>query len=291
MSWPSTVTPSHFLPLSDVRPVVLPGLPEVGLGVLGARTGRERLGVHRALDAPRDLLGSDRLAVLPRGVVADRERPLGVVVVGGAEVGGQVGDQHHLAGLGVAGVLRQRPVRQGLLDRVAGDGPAVGRVQRVRTGVAGQEDRDGPARRGTLDVGSGALTVRVLADLGGVGERPVGVRAAGVVARAATCGQRQQRGTGDERQWLPVLHVESLFLCTRGSTPDRGACVDDARRRWRTFPGNGPSACVGRLGRRWGRAGAWLGRPTGSGSADAVSWPNCDAGASKGRSTLRPFPE
>jgi hypothetical protein len=217
------------------------------------------LGVHRALDAPRDLLG---VTGLPSSHLAS-SRIVNFHSVkssfGVPEVGGQVGDQDHLAGLLVAGVLRQRPVRQRLLDRVAGDGPAVGRVHRVRTGVAGQVDRDGPARRGALDVGSGALTVRILADLGGIGERPVGVRVAGVVARAAACGQRQQRGTGDQRQWLPVLHVES------------SSCVHVGRHRSRRLHGRRPtpvadvpgertfSVCRptgAALGPRWGLAGA-----------------------------------
>ena len=61
--------------LAGVGAVVGLGAGEVLREVPGARTRRELLGVERATDAERDLVGSDRLAVLPRGVVTNGEGP------------------------------------------------------------------------------------------------------------------------------------------------------------------------------------------------------------------------
>ncbi len=201
--------------LLGVGAFVLARTEEVGLGVLGTRTGREVLGVHRTADAERDLFSGDRLAGLPRGVVTDRERPLREVLVGRAQVGREVRDQDHVAGLGVAHVLGQRAARERLLDRVAGHRPATRGVQVGGTGVARQQHRDLAAGFGALDLGCGALGVLVLGDVGRRGERVVCPGAFLFTARPATCGEGEQRGTGDQRQRLVPSHCPAFLICVR----------------------------------------------------------------------------
>ena len=125
---PSTGDAVVLRALVGVGALVLVAAQEVGLWSTPCRDRPGSvLGVHRALDAEGDLLGGDRVAVLPLGVVADRERPLGEVVVGRAEVGGQVGHQDHLAGLVVAGVLGQRAVVSACwIELPVTDQPSVG---------------------------------------------------------------------------------------------------------------------------------------------------------------------
>ena len=215
-SWPSDGDAVPLLALgvlAGVGTLVVLAALEVRLGVLGARARREGVGVERAADAERDLVGGDGLAVLPRGVVTDGEGPLRVVVVGRAQVGGEVGDQQRLTVL-VAGVLGQRAARERLLDRVARDGPPASRVERVGTGVAGQVDRDGAAGGRALDVCGGALALSVLAAALLGTEGPVRSSAAGatVVRRpAATGSEGQQRGTSNERKRLVPLHAVQPF--------------------------------------------------------------------------------
>ena len=230
MSWPSTVMAVVLLALVGVGTLVVLAAQEVVLGVLGAGTRREGVGVERALDAPGDLLGGDGLAVLPLRVVADREGPLREVVVGRAQVGREVGDQHRLALL-VTHVLRERAVGQRLLDRVAGDGPAVGRVERVGAGVAGQVDRDGPTSGGALDLGGGALTLGVLAAALLRTELSVSARTGGaaVVAPAATGSKGEEGNAGHERERLVPLHAVQPFLSV--FVPAAGAVGSVLRRR------------------------------------------------------------
>ena len=197
--------------LAGVGALVVLGTSEVVLGVLGARTRRERLGVERAADAERDLFGGDGLAVLPRGVVTNGEGPLGVVLVVGAEVGGEVRDQHGLAIL-VADVLGQRPARERLLDRVARDEPSAGRVERVGARVAGEVDRDGPSRARTLDRGSGTLAPGVLAACPLVGPNPAVSPVAGPLCRSATAGSEGQQSSArpkGHRQTSPTHPLRS----------------------------------------------------------------------------------
>ena len=138
--------------------------PADRVGLAGTRG--ERLGVERAQDAVLDLFAGDRVTGLPLGVVLDRELPLGEVLVGRAEVGGEVGDQLHVTGFGVAAVLRQRPVGEGLLDRVAEHRPSVGGVEVLGTRVRRDEHGDGATGGGALDLGRGALGVGDLLEPG-----------------------------------------------------------------------------------------------------------------------------
>ena len=225
--------PSSFLALVGVGTVVAVSVSEVVLGVLGAGTRREGVGVERALDAPGDLLGGDRLAVLPRRVVADRERPLGEVLVGAAQVGREVRDEDHLAGLVVAGVLGQRPVRERLLDRVARHRPAVGRVEVLGARVVRQVHRDGAARRSALDLGRGALALWVLGDgLRSILEALAAGAATGLVvvpAAAATGSEGHERGTGGECcRRLGPSHCPAFRCCSHTGNA-RVTSVEDLR--------------------------------------------------------------
>ena len=188
----------------------------------------------RALDAPGDLLGGDGLAVLPLRVVADRERPLGEVVVGRAQVGRQVGDEDHLAGLRVTGVLGQRPVVSACwIELPVTDQPSVG-SSRVRAGVAGQVDRDGAAGRGALDVGGGALALwrpcRALRRPGSVRcplpLLPLSSPAAATRSEGRTARHRRRRASG-----LVRLIVQPFFL-VRAPEENRGdVCGSPPQRR------------------------------------------------------------
>src|SRR4029079_2555690 len=91
-----------------VHALVVGATLEVGVRVVLAGAGREGRRVHAAGHAEGDVLSRDLLAVLaPFHTGADRERPLGVVVVVSTEVGGQVGDQDHLLRGRVVPVLGQ----------------------------------------------------------------------------------------------------------------------------------------------------------------------------------------
>src|SRR4029078_11241029 len=77
-----------------VHALVVGSTLEVHVRVVLAGAGREAGSVHAPGHAEGDVLGGDGLAVLPLHTGTDREGPLGVVVVVGAQVGGEVHDQH-----------------------------------------------------------------------------------------------------------------------------------------------------------------------------------------------------
>ena len=140
------------------------------------------------------------VAVLPLDAVTDRELPLGEVVVGRAEVGGQVGDQDHLPGLRVVVVLRQLTGHQRRHDRV---GVGVVEAPSGRCGVVR------PVEVSTVTVPpflapsmvDRTLTGRVRAVAGvaevlGVDARAAAAAAAVAVAAAATGGEGEEAGGG-----------------------------------------------------------------------------------------------
>ena len=90
-------------------------------------------------------------------------------------------------------------LRERLLDRVARDGPAAGRVERVGAGVAGQVDRDGPAGGGALDLGGGALTLCVLGPAFLAAELSV-LPVPSRCCRRPTTRRHRQRGSEERRQ-------------------------------------------------------------------------------------------
>ena len=102
-------------------------------------------------------LGGDGRAVLELHAVADRERPLGEVLVGRAGVGGQVGHQDRHAVLD--DVLGQRAVEQTAADAVGVGVVDLARVHRLERGDRDHLDR--AALLGALDLAR-ALAVRVL---------------------------------------------------------------------------------------------------------------------------------
>ena len=105
--------------------------------------------MHRVMPKATSLAVTG-LPFSPLHTGADREGPLGVVVVVLAEVGGQVGDQDHLLGLRVVLVLRQRPGDQTTHDR-----RGVGVVDLARVDRGGQtgegQHRDDAALLGAGD--------------------------------------------------------------------------------------------------------------------------------------------
>ena len=155
------------------------------------------------------------LAVLPRRVVTDGERPLGEVLVGRAEVGREVGDQHHLAGVVVAGVLGQRPVRERLLDRVArartsrwsgrgprGPGRPAGSTVMVPPAVAPSTSAAGPWRSASLAMVSEASWTPYCLS--------ASAAALVVVPAAATTGSEgHERGAGGDE--LPAALVRFML--------------------------------------------------------------------------------
>ena len=191
---PSTAIESSCAPWPVYGTVVLGGalvvLDAVAAGGLG-----ERLEVEGPLHAELDVLGGDGGAVLVLHAVADGERPLGEVVVGGAEVGGQVGHEDRLAGLLVVDELGQRPVEQRGRDRVG-----VGVVDLARVhGLERRErdDLDDAALLGALDLDR-ALPVRV-GEVAGVGEVGRHLRRLTSAVRVAVVGGVSAAGAQRER--------------------------------------------------------------------------------------------
>ena len=141
-----------------VGPLVLVAVQEVVVRV--RRAVGEGVTVERGQDAELHVLRCDRAAVLILDAVTQRESPLGEVVVGRAQVGGQVGHQHHLLGLCVIDVLRQRPHHQVGQDGRSVDVVRLGRVHRRQAGD--RHDVDVATSHRTLDLGNRDRCVGVL---------------------------------------------------------------------------------------------------------------------------------
>ena len=212
--------PFVLLALVGVGTVVLVGVQEVVLRVLGAGTGREGLGVERALDAPGDLLGGDRLAVLPRRVVTDRERPLGEVLVGacpGRSRGPGRGSSRRTRCRGRTGSAT-RCVSACWIELPVTDQPLVG-SRSSGPGSSGRYTVMVPPGRSALDLGRGALALWVLRDgLRSILEALAAGAATGLVvvpAAATTGSEGHERGTGGECcRRLGPSHCPAFRCCS-----------------------------------------------------------------------------
>ena len=150
-----------------------------------------------------DVLGLHIRTVLVLQAVLEGEGPLGVVLVGLAEVGGHVRHQLHVVGVGVVDVLGQRPGDQVRQDRGRVGVVGLGRVQRRRH-VRGQH-REGAALRRVRRHLEGALQVGVLertrlAPLAGTGADALVGAGVVVVVRPAASTRGSERHQGRSRE-------------------------------------------------------------------------------------------
>ena len=155
---------------------------------------------------------------------------------GRAEVGGEVRDQDHVAGLLVVDVLRQRPGDEAAQDRAGVDVVGLGRVHGVQTGDA--DDLDRAALLGAFDLGSRGLAVGVLARPGAPASPESTVLSHRLDRRrrrrAATCGEREQRDGGDgNNRFLQPHFLTHPFLGWLCVSRGRRAVSDESwgRRR------------------------------------------------------------